>query len=406
MVVDRISKILGRSSNRTESANKRPMLVVSVTVGASAFSFFRGQLAWFKEQGWEVVLITTPSSQAHATAERENVSFYGISMERGISPHKDLLSLIRWIWFLGKKRPQAINVGTPKAGMIGVLAAWITRVPVRLYVVRGLRLEGSKGLLQVILWLMERITIALATDVLFVSKSLYNETKRRKLTNPKKSWLIGSGSSNGVDALGIEKRIYTADRTDIRQTLNFDSSDFVVGFIGRVSYDKGAGVLMDAMTSPLINSRVRALIVGTIEDVELGTMLDSADDKIKHLMWSDDVWGLLPAIDVLCLPSAREGFPNVVLEAAAAGIPTITTRATGAIDSVRDGETGTLIDVGDVSGLVEAINDLVSDPEKVFRFGMQAKKIAREEFKPEYIWAGLGEIISQDSSLRYARKAP
>lgn len=404
VITTKIATFKGIFRRRSAGVNKKPVLIVGVTVGASAFSFFRGQLAWFRNQGWDTILVTTPDSQAIATAEREKVRLFGIPMERGISPYKDLVSLIRWVLFLVKERPQAVNVGTPKAGMLGVLAAWITLVPVRLYVVRGLRLEGSKGLLQKLLWLMEWITISLATDVLFVSESLYSEAERLKLINPKKCWLIGSGSSNGVDAVGIEKRILDVDRDKIRRSLGFSSSDFVAGFIGRVSYDKGAGVVLDAMASPVIDGRVRALIVGAIEDEQLGNRLKNAPNNVKHLPWSDDVWGLLPVIDVLCLPSVREGFPNVVLEAASAGVPAITTRATGAIDSVREGDTGILIDVGDISGLVKAINDMVSTPNQIVSMGLRAKKIVKEEFRPEDIWSGLLEILTRDSSPRHARR--
>lgn len=378
-------------------------LVVGVTVGASAFSLLRGQLAWFERQGWSVTLVSTPDEMAHRAAEREGVPLVGIPMHRGISPVKDLVALARWLRVLRRLRPAAVSVGTPKAALLGGLAAWLLRVPRRLYVVRGLRLEGSSGPLALILWLMEWATMRLATDVHFVGASLAAEARRRRLVVPQRSWLIGSGSSNGVDAAAVARRVSEVDRVELRDRLGFAPDDVVVGFIGRITRDKGVDTLLQACGSTELDKRARVLLIGSLEEPDLGAMISELTGRVQAVPWTDDVWGYLAAMDVLCLPTLREGFPNVVLEAGAAGIPTITTHATGAVDSVVDGHTGLLIEVGDSVALVDRINRLAVDAELRETMGTAARTRAFAEFNRERIWQGLLEIIERRATPVAAR---
>ncbi len=178
-------------TKKSISSTKREKLVVGVTIGTSAYSFLRGQLQWLSEHGWDPVLVSTPDRMAFAAADREKVPLKGIQMERGISPIKDLLSLFKWINLICTQKPTALSVGTPKASFLGMIAGSLLRVPKRPYIVRGLRLEGAKKPLAWILWTMEWLTMALATDIFFVSESLALECKKRSLDFPRKSWLIG-----------------------------------------------------------------------------------------------------------------------------------------------------------------------------------------------------------------------
>lgn len=368
-------------------------IVYGVTAGVSAYSLLKGQLAWFSSKGWQVTLVSNPDDKALAASRREGVNFEPLAMRREISPGRDVISLWRWIRLLRQLAPDATNVGTPKAGLLGGFAAWLTRVPRRVYVVRGLRLEGVGSPLLPILWLMERLSTALATDVVVVSESLGSEMVRRRLTNPKKTWLIGSGSSNGVDASSVEDRIAAADERQLRKDLEIDDDSFVVGFIGRVNRDKGFNTLVQTMTSEDLAEHVHLLVIGHVEDAALVELLAPQAARVSFVKWTDDVWAYLSVIDTLVLPTRREGFPNVVLEAASARVPSITTRATGAVDSVVDGETGYHIDIDDSVALTGRINELADNPELVRRMGWRAYERVRTEYKPEDIWQGLAEIF-------------
>lgn len=370
-----------------------PRLVVGVTVGASAYSLLRGQLAWFREQGWLVTLVASPDVKAHRAGKREQVGFVGIPMKRGIAPIRDACALIHWIRMLRQLQPAAINVGTPKAALLGTLAAWFSRVPRRLYTVRGLRLEGASGPVAWLLWLMEWITMRLATDILFVSASLAKEARDRRLPLAGKSRLIGQGSSNGVDAAAVAQRVSQVDRKALRADLGFVSDDFVVGFVGRINQDKGVGTLLEAFEDSNLDGTAKALLVGSFESPELRRAVEALGEKLRHIDWTDDVWGYLAAMDVLCLPTRREGFPNVVLEAGAAGLPVIATCATGSIDSVIDGQTGFLIPVDDANALADRISRLARDRNLSKNLGSAGRDRVNTEFRQEQIWQGIQEIL-------------
>lgn len=365
-----------------------PRVVYGVTVGQTADSLLKGQLSYLRERGWDVHLVASPGDQTDRAVAREGVEFHPIPMTRGITPPQDVVALVRWIKLLLALRPDAVNVGTPKAGLVGSLAAWITRVPKRIYVVRGLRLETESGLKRALLWAMERITIAASTDIIAVSHSLRAELEQARLAPAHKVTVIGSGSSNGVDAVSIGERVAVQDRDALRFGLGINDEDFLVGYIGRLTNDKGLGVLAEALALPGA-SRFHLVTIGEAEDEACLPALRSLGGRWHQLPAGPDVTGVLAMIDVLCLPTRREGFPNVVLEAAAAGLPVVTTRATGARDSVLDGETGLLVGVDAPAELASALARLAEDPQLRARFGDAACERVRKEFVPQRIWDAL-----------------
>lgn len=358
----------------------------------SAVALLRGQLAWFREQGWDVTLVSSPDEDAQRAVRREQVSFVGIPMKRNISLIHDLKSSLEWMRLIRRVRPDVVNVGTPKASLLGILSAWVHRTPRRIYTIRGLRLEGTSGPLEKLLWAMEKLTIAMATDVIAISPSLGKELVRRKLAAPQDIWIIGSGSSNGVDSDAIHKRVVNVDRDSLRQQLGIDPDKFVVGYIGRVVPSKGVDTLLEALQSDTLDENVEVLIVGSLDDSALKQKIDSLNSRVYVVPWTEDVWGYLPVIDLLCHPTLREGFGNVVVEAAAAGIPAITTRVTGAIDTVVNGKTGLHIDATDVEALVTTINLLAVDEGLRLRLGECARQRVWTDFKPADIWSGIEAV--------------
>ena len=381
----------------------REGVVFATTTVPGAKSLFRGQLRWFRDQGWHPVLVSSPSAESVALSEREGVPLVGIPMNREISLKRDLRSLAEWLCFLRRTRPAAVNVGTPKAALLGTVAGWLTGVPKRLYTVRGLRLEGARGFEFGVLWLMEWITATLATDVIPVSASLGDKLRALHLTPTRKMWLIGAGSSNGVDAAAVRAAADSAIERGLRRELGFCEEDFVVGFMGRVTGDKGINTLVSAMS--LTDAEcVKLLVVGRVEDQESEALLSALGKRLVRIEWTDDAWGHLAVLDALVLPTLREGFPNVVLEAAACGVPAIVTQATGAVDSVEHAQTGYHVPVGDARSIAQCVEKLAANPGMAQQLGAQARARALAAFQPEHVWLGVEEILASDSHPRYAKR--
>lgn len=373
---------------------RRPGRVVyGMTIAQSAATLLRGQLGWFREQGWDVHLVTSPGGLLDVVEQRERVTVHPLPMDREIHLRGDLVALVRWVRLLRRLRPDVLNVGTPKAGLLGAIAGWLTRVPVRVYVLRGLRVEGARSRRQAaVLWLAERLTILLATEVVCVGPSLRDEAAARHLFGRREPVVIGAGSSNGVNPDRWNPELAAVDRDAVRAGWGVGPDVLVVGFVGRINVAKGVDDLLQAfLTAPELPAVL--LLAGPLEEEALRPAIAALGERVIHVDGFVGAPGSLYAgMDVFCLPSRREGFPNVVLEAAMAGVPTITTTATGARDAVVPGVTGWLVETGDVAALAHAIRRCVGQPQMLRRAGQAARERALRDFRPQDIWSGLQSV--------------
>lgn len=370
-------------------------VLYGVTVGISARTLLADQLEHFVERGYDVHLVTAPDDQLVKADQLSDVHLSAVPMEREISPVRDLVSLGQWVRTLRRIRPDVVNVASPKAALLGMLAARVTGVPQRVYVVWGLRFEGEAGRRRELLIRIERLIMACATDVVVVSESVGQEMIRAGLAPRRPLLLVGEGSSNGVRAPELRAKTDAVDADDIRAELDIAADSFVVGYVGRVTGDKGLETLAHAVRT--LSDRglpVTLLVIGDVEADEVAAMLRDTVPGVIMTGWSDTPWKFFPAMDAFCLPTHREGFPNVVLEASACAVPVVTTRATGARDSVIDGETGLLVDVGDVDGTAAALRRLYDEPGLRGRLGRAAQDRALEAFRPARIWDGLDSIYT------------
>nr|WP_268236454.1 glycosyltransferase [Marmoricola endophyticus] len=327
-------------------------------------------------------------------------------MERAPRPLRDARALWRWYRLLRHVRPDVVSIGTPKAALLGLLAAQFAGVSARVYKVRGLRLEGARGAGRLLLWSTEWITCGAAHAALVVSPSLRNRLEGFRLAPPRKLRVLGSGSSNGVDL----ERFATRRSASAHTQPPADRDEVVIAFVGRMSRSKGVPELcnaFEALQSSGIASKL--LLVGDFEDEvsrEAVSRLSRQGLPVDVVGFVDDVRELYGRVDVLCLPTHREGFPNVVLEAAAAAVPAVTTRATGAVDSVIDGVTGVLVPVGDTSALVRALATLCADGTLRRRMGTAARQRVAEEFDRRRLWQLEGDFYLeiQSASTRSNRR--
>ncbi|MCW8141068.1 MAG: glycosyltransferase, partial [Planctomycetota bacterium] len=213
-----------------------PRIAHVVTHAVTARTLLRGQLAWLRGRGHEVSVVTSPGPALDDVARTQGVEAVGVPMSREIEPLADLVSLVRLVRALRRLRPDVLNASTPKAGLLGTIAGAIARVPVRVYLLRGLRLETATGWRARTLALTERVACALAHEVVCVSHSLRRRAVEEGLVDPARARVLGAGSSNGVDGERFAPRPPDAA---LRARLGLPDGAPVVGFVGRLTRDKG-----------------------------------------------------------------------------------------------------------------------------------------------------------------------
>ena len=372
--------------SRHAAAAHAPHIVVGVTSSQTCL-VLTGRLRALRESGFRVTLISSPGAILDRLRVAEGVDAIAIPLERAIAPLADLLSLIRLWRLLRTLRPDIVEFSTPKAGLLGMIAAALARIPRRVYLLRGLKLESESGLKRLLLLTTERIAAACAHTVLCNSPSLRELAIAFHLAPEEKLQILGSGSSKGVN---VEK--FHSGPSAMRNRFGIPADAHVIGFVGRFTRDKGIPALIDAFDLILEKApRAYLLMVGWFDKAE-----DAIDPELRRriarhprIVCSGFVADAAPyyrAMDLLILPTLREGFPNVVLEASASAIPVLTTNSTGARDSIAPGETGLLVRADAVS-ISEAAWKLLRDPELRCRMGAAGRRRAAEQFLDRRIFS-------------------
>lgn len=371
-------------------------LLVVVTHPMSADILLRGQLAHLAAAGFDVAVAAAPGPQLDRVAEREGVEIFPIPFEREIHPIADLRALLRLIRLVRRWRPQVISAGTPKAGLLGMLAGRLTGIGARIYVARGLRLETATGLRRRVLAAAERLATASAGTVVCVSDSLRRRYLELRLAPAAKTIALQPGSSNGVDAERFRPAA-PGEAAALRRQLGIPVEAPVVGFVGRLTRDKGLADLVEAFFGTVIerHPEARLLLVG---DHEPGDALSIqvrerlGDPRVVLTGFVDDTAAFYRAMSVLALPSYREGFPNTPLEAAASAVPVVGYAATGVVDAVVDGESGSLVPVGDRQALAAALVAEIADPGAATRHGRAGRERVLRSFTRERVWQAWADL--------------
>lgn len=361
---------------------RRPSIVLAVT-SAQSLRLMDGFPAYLTTRGWDVHVVC---SDPPATPTPGWVA-HSIPMRRDPSPLRDLLALVRWVRLLSIIRPDIVVAGTPKAGLLGTLAAYVTLRPRRVYMLRGLRLSTVRGGQRVVLYILEKLVMAAATQVHAISASLAREVIELGLVRPAKITVLGAGSSNGVVIPAAEE--LQASKDEHREILGLPKVP-TIGYVGRLNPDKGVDVLLEAMGILQDPAEKQLLIIGGEESPGyLRTLLASSSVNPEDVRWVGsipDPGKYYPAMDVLCLPTKREGFGNVIIEAASYGVPSIASEVTGCVDAVLDGVTGHLVPPNDAKALATALGAALINREGSRQMGIAGRRRVIENFTREHVW--------------------
>jgi glycosyltransferase involved in cell wall biosynthesis len=375
--------------------------VVNILTSSLTLRFLEGQPEYFEKKGFEIVVVSSPGEEL-SEAQRKGVQTVAVPMAREIAPWSDLLSLWR-IWrVLSRLRPTITNVATPKAGLLGGIAAWACRIPCRYYSVIGLRCETTTGFKRKLLVLTERVACLCAHRVICVSESMRQKAIDLGIVDASRTVVLASGSYAGVDPERFAPTPEVLRHADqLRRNLGIPPEAPVVGFVGRLTRDKGIAELVEAysrLREPF--PALRLLLVGQVEEAdplpsETHRLIDH-EPQIIQTGFVEDPAPYYHIMDVLAFPTHREGFGNAALEAHAAGKPVVAARATGVVDSVIDGVTGILVPVGDASALAEALELVLEDHSLAATLGAAGRERAQREFPQERVWdAIIQEYLQQ-----------
>ena len=345
----------------------RKKLIRITTVPLSLDKILDGQLS-FMNNHYEVIAVSSEKEYLIRCAENEGVRYKHIEMTRKITPFKDLVSLVQLVSFLKKERPLIIHSHTPKAGIIAMLASKITNIPIRLHTVGGLPLMEATGSKRKLLELIERLTYSLSTFVFTNSYGLYNQIIDNNYISKSKIKVIGNGSSNGVDIDYFSpSQVSLDEQTKIKSKLGISESDFTFVFVGRVVSDKGINELVSAFDNiSQFQKEIKLIVVGDQEtDLDplnantLGLLVKNK--RIISVGFQRDIRPYLAVSNVLIFPSYREGFPNVMMQAGAMGLPIIATDINGCNEIISHGKNGILIPKKDISAVEKAMLTMLND---------------------------------------------
>lgn len=340
-------------------------LLIIVTVPVVLETWLKGQPKFLSEH-YDVEVITASSLSVQSVEANENVSIKTMDFTRQISPFRDIKVLLQLISYMMKEKPTIVYTLTPKAGLLGMIASWISRVPHRIHCVVGLPHLEAEGRRKIILTKTEKITYFFASKIYCNSLNL-QQVVTSLTTKP--VGIIGNGSVNGVDTDYFKNKLTQDEKIKIIENLGFEKRDFIITFVGRIVKDKGINELINVFNKlSLKYLDIKLLLIGDYKNetdpISAKSMQTIEENSsIRYLEFQENVGEFMSISKLFVLPSYREGLPNVLIEAGSYGIPLVATNINGCNEIIRDNQNGLLVKKKNEKSLSDAIEKFVADKE-------------------------------------------
>jgi len=354
------------------------------TIPAAVHAFLRVHIQAAADK-YEVTVVCNSTDKY--LLEGLHARLISLPIERKPSPWRDLLVLLQLLTLFRRERFDIVHSITPKTGMIAMLAAWLSRVPVRIHTFTGQVWVTKLGPMRMLLKWFDKLIGRFSTCVLADSPSQRDFLVKEGVLPLGKAKVIGAGSMCGVDAARFHPDPNT--RSVVRHELGIPENATIILFVGRLNRDKG---ILDFSTAfnaiAKHNPDVVLLLVGAEEDISVSHILEICNEvraRVHYVSFTSTPERYMAAADIYCLPSYREGFGMTIIEAAACGVPAVASRIYGITDAVEDGKTGFLFAVGDVNALVQSLLKLILEQDLRQEMGNAARVRAQELFSSEWI---------------------
>lgn len=338
-----------------------PKLIRVTTVPLSLKLLLAGQMKYMKANGWEVIMVSSDGSEVNQVIKAEGVNHLVIPFTRQITPLRDLKCIWELYLLFKREKPDIVHTHTPKAGLLGMIAARLSGQKIRIHTLAGIRYMVSQGKKRRLLSAVERWTFASATEVWPNSEGLKSFVIEEKLCDPDKLTVIGNGSSNGVDMEKFSRNVLKENHL-VAATMRILPKDdeYIILAVGRLVQDKGIEELVHAFIESKIYSGSKLVLLGSFEQeldpISMDLLTTIRDNpKIIQINWTDHVAHYMALADVLVHASHREGFPNVLLEAGAMELPVICSDIMGNKDLITQQKTGLIFPVKNKLVLKEAL---------------------------------------------------
>ena len=389
----------------SDHRQKKKHLVLIATTPFAVRCFLRPYIRRLKRD-FEITVITNLEVSTVNMDLPNCVNLLNINIERNISLKADLCVLLRLMYLFAKLRPLVVHSITPKAGLIGMLAAFLTAVPHRFHIFTGQVWVTKRGFLRYLLKHLDWLTAKLASAVLADSASQRLFLIEKKIVRHEKIRVLGNGSVCGVDTEKFKPDPVVRELLRGKHKISDETIIFL--FLGRLTKAKGVSDLIDVV--PKIKEKNEDAVFwlvgpneGQFADFIIDKRIGGDDRSMRWFGPSEKPEAFLQAADVLVLPSYREGFGMVIIEAAACGVPAVAYKIDGVRDAIINDQTGIMVDCGEMEDFEQALLKLASDKEKRKTLGSSARARVKMKFSVELISDEIAKFYKNQLSSKNKR---